>query len=428
MTEIKKHWTFTDENYINDKDFFSCKLEPHFYYSFTVHNIPDNVLCGMKNIHKFRKKSCKMENITKETSKEYVIKRIREIAVSNRELLNHKKLIKSKDKSIYYASIKNFGTWNKAIIASGVAPLYENWSKDRVIKEIKKKHKETGKVPNYGELRRKKEYKLLNAANQYWDRWPNAIRAAGLKPYRNEFWTKDWLIKELKQIVKDIGHVPPKRELIKLKRNDLVSSGSKFFGSYNKFLIAAGFKPVLVPNIWTKENIKNELISIANELGRTPTERDLIDFEKRTLIPATWKQYKGWNNAIRTAGLDTNEKFVKNRTWKVWESLVLDICYEIYPDGEKHKILPNGTIPDFYDHRNRLIIEIKTNSHDNAIRKDIKSYEKYCDKIEIWYLNGKPVGVMSNKVYFIGPNQIKNRFLVKDDLRKRFGDLISKRD
>lgn len=369
----------------------------------------------MNNKQKSNKNcSCKMsQRRLKIRTKEEVVRDIKVLAKKNRKYLNHKRLRKIGYGNLFYAAVKHFGTWNNAILASGEQPLYIKWNKEKVIRELRLLHEKTGKIPNYGELYRKGEKGLPQAARKYHGSWVNAMGAAGLKAYRNDYWTKEQLIEELKREVREAGYVPSGKELKRKGRCDLVSSGSKFFGGYNNYLTVAGFKPVLTPNIWTKKNIKKELCVIAKQLKRTPTERDLIVLGKRTLIPATWRQFKGWNNAIEAAGLKANGNFVKDKTWKNWETFVLKLCSSLFPDSKQHKILPNKTIPDFYENTSKKIIEVKINAADTTIPSTIRNYSPYCNRIEIWYLTGKPPKTHTNKVIFKGPDYIKS--LIKGD-------------
>lgn len=356
-------------------------------------------------------------------TREEVVCDIRALAKKNRKYLNHKNLRKIGYGNLVYAANKYFGTWNNAILASGEQPLYRKWTKKEVINEIKRIYQKTGKVPNNGELRRNGEYALINAAYLYWESWVNAIKASGFKPHRNDFWTRESLIEELRKIVNEIGHVPSKRELHRLGRFDLVSSGSKTFGGYNNFLISAGFEPVLVPNIWTKERIKEEVINISKKIKRTPTERDMVSLGLRTVIMASVRQFKGWNNAIKYAGLIPNENCVKDKIWKEWELLVLDICQVLYPYCKKYVRFPNKSIPDAYESKSRLVIEVKINASDTTIHKDVANYDPYCNKIEIWHLTGKPIVINSKKVRFIGPDSIERSLINDKNLLERFYDL-----
>ena len=356
-------------------------------------------------------------------TKEEVISDISILAKKNRTYLNHKNLKRIGYGSLVYAATKHFGTWNNAILASGEQPLYQKWNKKKIVEEIKRLHKESEKVPNNGELRENGNRGLTLAAYSYFGSWANAINAAGLKPYRNDGWTKYSIIRELKRAIDKIGHVPSKRELNRLGRSDLVSSGSKMFEGYNNFLIAAELKPVLIPNIWTKERIREEIINISRKIKRTPTERDLVSLGLRTIIMASIRQFGGWNNAIKYANLIPNENCVKDKIWKEWELLVLEICQILYPSCKKYVRFPNKSIPDAYEPKSKLVIEVKINASDTTIHKDIANYNPYCNKIEIWHLTGKPVIVNSKKVRFVGPDSIERSIMNDKKLLERFYDL-----
>lgn len=365
--------------------------------------------------------------ISHDWTNEEIVKEIKELQEKFGYIPHAKKLHKMGHIGLKSGAILKFGNWSNALTAAGFKVVRERWSKEKVILKLKKLYEETGGAPNYGELKKQKEhYGLLQAARRYWSSWVNAMQAAGLEALRNDYWTKESLIEELKKAVGKLGHVPPKRELNRLGRADLVSSGSKFFGSYNKFLIAAGFTPVLIPNIWTKERITEELRQVALELGRTPTERDMITIGKRTVIMATWTQFRGWNKAIEEAGLRPNGSFVSDKTWKKWEDFALELCQELYLDSETHKILPNGTIPDFYEYSENMIIEIKTNASDTTIIEDVRKYEPYCDRIEIWYLTGKPAASLSSKIVFRGPEYVISIIKEHKETLEQFKEIMKR--
>ena len=76
--------------------------------------------------------------------------------------------------------------------------------------------------------------------------------------------------------------------------------------------------------------------------------------------------------------------------------------------------------PDVYISSERKIIEVKINCSDNSVKEDIKKYLPFCNKLEIWYLFGKPFGILSNKVYFVGPNSIQEKIKNNKSLLERF--------
>ena len=360
-------------------------------------------------------KAAGLRPITNSWTKDQIIKEIKQIQQHFGYIPHAKDLPQLGYKGLHSGAVSKFGNWGNALALAGFKIMRRRWNKEKVVKELRLLYEKTGKIPNYGELYREGEKGLPQAARKYHGSWVNAMRAAGLKAHRNDYWTKEQLIEELKREVRKIGHVPSGKELKRKGRCDLVSSGSKFFGGYNNYLIAAGFKPVLTPNIWTGDNIKKELHLIAKHLKRTPTERDLVALDKRTLIPATWRQFKGWNNAIEAAGLKANGNFVKDKTWKDWETFVLKLCSSLFPDSEKPKVLPNKTIPDFYEYAKKKIIEVKINAADTTIPSTIRNYSPYCNRIEIWYLTGKPTKTHTNNVVFRGPEYIMS--IIKEGKR-----------
>ena len=359
-------------------------------------------------------------------SKDQVIVLIQNISKIDRKLLNHKILVRYGLSSIVYSSCKHFGTWNKAIIASGVNPLYNKWTAEKVILKIKKVYNEWNKVLNSGELRMCGYGSLVCAAVKYWGGWSNALREAGLRPYRNNNWTNDSLILELRRIVNEIGFVPSKRELHRLQRYDLVSSGYKHFKGYNNFLKAAGFNPVLVQNIWTKEKIIKTIQSIAKKIRRTPTEKDMVSLGLGTVVMASLRKFKGWNKAVINSGLLPNENCVEDKIWKEWENFVMNIYEMINPDSIRYKQFPNKSIPDLFIPKQNMVVEIKTNASDTTIHSDVNKYEPYCNKIEIWYLKGFPVKINNSKVVFRGPKYMKS--IIKNDgnLMSDFQSLLAK--
>lgn len=363
--------------------------------------------------------------ITNTWTKDQIIKEIKQIKRNFGYIPYAKNLHKLGYRGLYNGATCKFGNWSNALKHAGFKIVRKKWNKKKVIKEIRLLYEKNKATPNCGELYRKGEKKLAYAARKYYGSWVNAMRAAGLKAYRNDYWTKEELITELKSEIEKIGHVPSGKELKRRGRCDLVSSGSKLFGGYNNYLSVAGFKPILIPNIWTKKNIKKELRFIAKHLKRTPTEHDLIALGKRVLIPATWRQFKGWNNAIEAAGLKTNANFVKDKTWKLWERFVINLCGALFPNSEEHKILPNKTIPDFYEYTTKKIIEVKINATDTTIPSTIRNYSPYCDRIEIWYLTGKPSKNHTNKVLFRGPDYVKSLISWDKELLEQFTKMLN---
>ena len=149
--------------------------------------------------------------------------------------------------------------------------------------------------------------------------------------------------------------------------------------------------------------------------------------KKYDLINAAETYFSSWSDALISARLVPNSDVLNDdKTWREWENLIFDFLSNNKIDYEKKKYIKKVGYPDIYIPSNEKIIEIKTNCSDNSVKKDIKKYLPYCKKLEIWYLFGKPFGILSNKVAFVGPNRIRD--LIKDnpDLLARFNNIKNK--
>jgi sulfur relay (sulfurtransferase) DsrC/TusE family protein len=82
---------------------------------------------------------------------------------------------------------------------------------------------------------------------------------------------KEQLIKELKEVAEQLGHVPSSTEMERIAKYSSYSSAyvyKKVFGSWNNALIEAGFKPRPVQKAPTKEEILKTAKKILQEEGK----------------------------------------------------------------------------------------------------------------------------------------------------------------
>ena len=211
------------------------------------------------------------------------------------------------------------------------------------------------------------------------------------------------------------------RELKKLNKYDLLNAGLKFFGKYNDFLRAAKLPIVLDMNKWPKQKILSELKTITDQIGRTPRRTELAAMGRYDLINAVETYLGSWSKGLIQAGFEPNKDVLNdNTTWREWENLIFDILKNENVDFFKHMHIKKVGYPDIYIPSEKKIIEIKINCSDNSVKTDIKKYLPFCDKLEIWYLFGKPFGILSNKVSFVGSNAIQEKIKNNKSLLERF--------
>lgn len=289
--------------------------------------------------------------------------------------------------------------------------MTRRWNKKLIIREFWNFYNKLGRTPKEDDFKEYKNYSLFKAIKRrfnitYTDFLEKKMR---LKPNKC-YWNSEKLKKEFKKLIKKIGHAPTYRELLKLGRSDLTMATRRCYNNkHNQLIIDCGFK---VNNKWWNEkNVKKEILFLYKKLGRTPTEREMKDYNKG-LPAACLRYFGGINNTIKSTGLIVNQSSVKNNLWKHWEDFIIKVVKEIYQEIEIHPRLSNNSVPDL--RIKDKIIEIKLNVHHEFLEKDIKNYTPYSDKLEFWYLYGTPM-VNHPKVSYVGPDEISQKLISLDD-------------
>lgn len=285
--------------------------------------------------------------------------------------------------------------------------MTRKWNKKLIIREFWNFYNKLGRIPKEDDFKEYKNYPLFKAIKRrfnitYTDFLEKKMR---LKPNKC-YWNPEKLKKEFKKLIKDIGHVPTCRELLKLKRSDLTMAIRRFYNDkYNKLIADCGFK--VNNKWWSEKNVKKEILFLYKKLGRTPTEREMKDYNKG-LPAACLRYFGGINNTIKSTGLIVNQSSVKNNLWKHWEDFIIKVVKEIYQEIEIHPRLSNNSVPDL--RVKDKIIEIKLNVHHEFLKKDIKNYTPYSNKLEFWHLYGTPI-INHPKVSYVGPDEISQKLI-----------------
>jgi len=297
------------------------------------------------------------------------------------------------------------------------------WSREKIQTEFYSFRNFLGKTPKEKDFKKHKKYGLYKALIRNFGSYTKSLHHFKMEPNLKS-WNRSNIIREFKKVARELGHVPTYRELVKLKRLDLISAIERHYGyKYNIVVKKSGFKPNNIR--WDKTRIKLELTKLSKRIGRTPTERDLKR-NKCDLLGAATRHFGSLNDAVKHCKLKTNKSFVEDDLWKYWERFVLKTAKLIHPGVVYHPRLPNKSIPDAMIEPNRTIIEAKLNISGDFILQDIEDYRPFADKIEFWYLYGKPT-VKNKMVKFVSPEQIEemlrangNEELLEDlDLLKR---------
>ncbi len=139
------------------------------------------------------------------------------------------------------AAKRHFGTWLEAVKASGLAsrmpvPIQtRSWSPELVLKSIRL-------LAEMDEISTtwKKDKRLYAAAKKYFGSWRNAVIAAGFEPAHTR-WSQDLIIHTLQ--VRNRQNPQPSSDLFR-EDSRLADAARRLFGSKQAALVAAGIAPI----------------------------------------------------------------------------------------------------------------------------------------------------------------------------------------
>lgn len=265
---------------------------------------------------------------------------------------------------LYRAAAKKFGSWDKAILASGLDPALirrtdSSWTKILIVKAIQVLHKE-GIPLNRTSLENDQHgsatqilreltgknvdaRRLLCISKKRFGSWDNALKAAGLDPLEirkdKAFWTRQMIIDAILALDKagvPLGYTALQSdETMKTKRILYEVTGRKVsgsalysvvisrFGSFSKTLKVARMHPKKVGRMSESWNEKVILHSI-RELDRNGIRLNVANVEQNdrkrihevlkktisgpltggTLYRHCTRRFSSWDEALRCAGFD----------------------------------------------------------------------------------------------------------------------------
>ncbi len=123
-------------------------------------------------------------------------------------------------------------------------------------------------------------------------------------------YTNKFLLRVLRDLADELGRTPTYRELLNRRGLPSPSIYHKRFGSWNKALEAAGLEPKRRrrPPAYTDEQLLQALRDLAAKLGRTPVYRELLNHRGLPSPSIYHKRFGSWNAALEAAGLEPKRR------------------------------------------------------------------------------------------------------------------------
>ncbi|WP_176696629.1 homing endonuclease associated repeat-containing protein [Haloparvum sedimenti] len=206
---------------------------------------------------------------------------------------------------------KRFGGWNSALRAAGFEPNVEmNLSEETLTTALQGFAETLGRPPTTDEMDRSGPY-TSDSYKRAFGTWNRALRQAGLEVHSVWNVSEDDLISELNSLAEELGHVPRKDEM-RNQGNWSAAVYQEQFGSWNEALRAAGFEP---NERWRipREELLAELRAVANELGHPPTTTEMNEHGNFTIDPYQ-REFGTWRTALQSADPDYLENYRQSDT------------------------------------------------------------------------------------------------------------------
>lgn len=258
--------------------------------------------------------------------------------------------------------IREFESWNQAIEQAGLQTNVEqNVSENKLIKEIKRLAEED-RAPSRRDMDHHGEFASSTYSREFGS-WNEAIREAGLEINKLDKIPREKLLSEITRLADDLDSTPSIYEMNEYGRYGYRAYRNEF-GSWNNAVNEAGLDTNANYNI-SKKKLKNEIQSLADQLNRAPTEREMDKYGKFS-GGAYYRQFGSWNEAITESGLDPNQvrhpDHLDHLVRSTWEERIANmlVSADIDYSYESLKINYGGDYtytPDFIT--DTYVIEVK---------------------------------------------------------------------
>lgn len=225
--------------------------------------------------------------------------------------------------ALYQAGSRIFGSWRNALQSAGLSPdrvcRTERWSPAKILTVIR--HLSQRRRP----LRKKELQErfggVVSAARRVFGSWSRAILASGVDPAKLRRvvpWTRESVLETL--LTRALRNQPVSARL--MEPRSVVEAGRRFFGSWSATLEAAGLDPAVAGRRPSYSNERGTAAP-ASGVGREPSPRLSWNSEKVVAAIRTRLLQEKPLHAVAVHREDTPLYCAARRHFKNWRSALL---------------------------------------------------------------------------------------------------------
>jgi len=205
---------------------------------------------------------------------------------------------------------EHFGSWNEALQAADFDPRANGVQipEQKLCTALEELSNTLDRPPETTDMNEEGAY----AASTYLHRfgsWEDACNAAGIEAPTGDELSRDELISALQSLADSLNKTPQAKDMDEHGEFSAVSYWRKF-GSWEEALDAAGFegRSVEPVNKLSREELIDELKSVASEVGRVPTTTDMQ--QHGAYSPGTYiNRFGSWDKAIQLADIEPTSDY-----------------------------------------------------------------------------------------------------------------------
>lgn len=195
-----------------------------------------------------------------------------------------------------------FGSWYAAISSAELEkPRGRRIPEEELLAELRRIGAELEKTPSTQDMTNQGGYGSTTYINRFGS-WTAALEAAGFEPHADrQHRSTDELLAGIQQLAEKLGHPPTSREMDEQGAYSRVVYRNRF-GSWNEALAAAGLDQRTKGTEIPRENLLEELRSLADDLDRPPKSTDMKGHGKYS-HGVYRRRFGSWEEAVKAAEL-----------------------------------------------------------------------------------------------------------------------------
>ncbi|MFB6229317.1 MAG: homing endonuclease associated repeat-containing protein [Halobacteriales archaeon] len=197
-----------------------------------------------------------------------------------------------------------FDTWDETLEAAGLETT--ETTRTDLIEDLQAIQETVGNPSSWTDAIKEHSRYPLSQIYKKFGNLDSALDAANIEKEEPSPISKDEIIEEISRLATD--GTPPTTDQMDDEGAYSARTCGDQFGTWNDAVRAAGYEPLGTAPEYTDEELLDEIRRLAEEVGKPPTTREMIEHGEYT-ASVYFRRFDSWNDAVSEAGFMPNETF-----------------------------------------------------------------------------------------------------------------------